>query len=107
MTKKDFFRIIIKLFGLYLTTQLIYSLISSIYYLIYIREDIFYTLNSLSQLIIFGTIAWFLLFKTDQIIKLLRLTKNYDSSEIKLGNIKSKELTKIGLVIISCLQLLI
>ena len=96
MTKKDFFRLTLKLFGLYLLIQLTYSLISMVYYLLFLSSDIFYTISSLTPIVVYGIIAWFLIFKTDRIIKLLRLTKNYDTSEIKLGSIDSTAFIKIG-----------
>jgi len=101
MTKKDFFRLTLKLFGLYLLIQLTYSLISMVYYSLFLSSDIFYVISSLTPIVVYGIIAWFLIFKTDRIIKLLRLTKNYDTSEIKLGSIDSTAFIKIGLVLIS------
>ncbi|MBL1278876.1 MAG: hypothetical protein COA33_001290 [Fluviicola sp.] len=101
MTKKDFFRILIKFFGLYLITQLVYSFISGISYLFLYLDDLFYLISFISPIVLSGFIAWVLIFKTDQIIKILRLTKNYDSAEIKLGNVNSSAFIKIGLVIIA------
>jgi hypothetical protein len=100
MTKRDFFRIIIKLFGLY-------SLILTVFN--YIPSNIGYVtleFEPITLLWIFGASAFvllvyiFLILKTDKIIDLLKIDKGFDDERIEIGNFNSERIFKFALIII-------
>ena len=100
MTKRDFFRIIIKLFGLY-------SLILTVF--TYIPSNIGYVtfeFELMTLLWIFGATALvaliyvFLILKTDRIIDILKIDKGFDDERIELGNFNSEKIFKLALIII-------
>lgn len=100
MTKKDFFRIIIKLFGLYgLIISLFYLLPNSFQYTVYGLEYMIVALVILAFIIIV-CIYVIIIQKTDWIIKVLKLDKNFDEDRIELGNFKSIQLYQLALIII-------
>jgi hypothetical protein len=100
MTKKDFFRVIIKLFGLYL-------LISSIYYFFYqiittysiinIENDEIYWIVGAFLLILVFFIS--LLFFTDMYIDLFKLDKGFDDQQIILGDFDLEKLVQFSLLL--------
>ena len=106
MTQKDFFRIVLKLFGLYLLFQLIYTIFNQLEYIIFYFNNFGLMMSLFVPIIINSIIAWILIFKTDKIIDLFKLIKNDESVEINIGDIKSITFVKIGLVILSCYLLL-
>lgn len=99
MTKRDFFRIIIKLFGLY-------SLILTVFN--YIPSNISYVTFNFEPMLLWGfgatalviLIYIFLVLKTDRIIDLLKIDKGFDDERIELGNFNSEKIFKLALIII-------
>ena len=100
MTKRDFFRIIIKLFGLY-------SLILTVFN--YIPSNIGYVTFEFEPIVllwIFGVTAFtvliyvFLILKTDRIINLLKIDKGFDDERIEFGDFNSLSIFKFALIII-------
>jgi len=103
MTIKDFFKILIKIFGLY-------TLIATVFVFMPANLGILiYDLNVLSiGLLIFSLgviIALFclLIFNTEIIIKWLKLDKNYDNDIIDFKNLNEKMVYKIAIITISSL----
>lgn len=100
MTKRDFFRIIIKLFGLYSLILTVFS---------YIPTNISYVtiaFEPLTILWIFGATVFvvltyiFLILKTDKIIDLLKIDKGFDDERIELGNFNNESIFKFALLFI-------
>ncbi len=104
MTKKDFFILIIKLFGLY-------SIITALF--ISIPQNIAFVFNSFGGEIDIYPIIYiiviltfvialfsFLIFKSHHIVKILKLEKGFDSDNIELGKLTTKEIIKIAAIII-------
>lgn len=100
MTKRDFFRIILKLFGLYSFILTIFVYIpSNISYVMYEFEPmILLWILGLSALVFL--IYVFLIKKTDQIIDLLKLDKGFDDDHIDLGSFNNEKIFKFALIII-------
>ena len=100
MTKKDFFRIIIKLFGLYALTLMIFGVIpNNIAYLGYDWDwpsMIWIFLLFLIPVAVYV----FLLLKTDLIIKTLRLDRGFDDERIELGRFNPKSLAMLAIVLL-------
>jgi hypothetical protein len=100
MTKKDFFRIVIKLFGLY---WLISSLFSTgqFYYLSFIPG--FTLMAILMAVLIFLVVLilfYMLIIKTDVLINWLKLDKGFDNDLIEFRNFGLDNILKLGVFII-------
>ena len=101
MTKRDFFRIIIKLFALYSMVLTVFNLIPvNISYLVF---DF-----SLLQLIsILGITLLALLFflllvrKADKIIDILNIDEGFDDPNIVIGNLEAQKILMLGIILIS------
>lgn len=100
MTKKDFFILLIKLFGLY-------SLIINVF--TYLPNSIHILIPSPSAegyfVFLFGllltVVLWvFLIFKSDKIVSLLKLDKGFDDDKIVIGETWAKDIVKIGCFIV-------
>ncbi|RBP27033.1 hypothetical protein DFR65_11211 [Oceanihabitans sediminis] len=100
MTKRDFFRIIIKLFGLYSLILTVFNYIpSNIGYVTYDFEPLT-LLWILGATAIVVLIYIFLILKTDRIIDLLKIDKGFDDERIEIGNFNSDKILKFALIII-------
>ncbi|MEK6153978.1 hypothetical protein WIW50_11985 [Flavobacteriaceae bacterium 3-367] len=101
MTKRDFFRIIIRLFALYLLLLLVFDYLPlNISYFTY--ELSFWPFLILGGSAIFMLLMFLLLLKkTDLIIDVLKLDKSFDDDRIDFGNLGSLEIVKIALLFIS------
>lgn len=106
MTKTDFFRILIKVFGLYsMITVLFTTLPSNLSIIIY---DIGITgiLYLLIILLLITLIFLFLIRKPDTIIHLLKLDKGFDEERIYFENLNPENIVKLAAIIIGGLLLL-
>jgi hypothetical protein len=101
MTKRDFFRLILKIFGLYSLVLSLFSFIPQNISNFYFMKD-----EVLMLLVIFASfflqIALFviLLYKTDFIIDKLKLTKSFDDDQIIIGNLNTESLYKFLILLI-------
>ena len=100
MTKRDFFIIIIRLFGLY-------SLILSLFTFIPNSFPIaFYDIDTISMIWIIGatliTLGIFLLliFKSDKLVQILKLDKGFDDDKIEFGNFDQKNIIMLSSILI-------
>ena len=99
MTKKDLFRIIIKLFGLYLIISTVVSLpLLSHLFLSYNGEIDWASL--LIPVILFLA-SFMLILKPDVIIQFFKLDKGFDSDKIETSSMNGQSISKIALIIIS------
>jgi hypothetical protein len=85
MTKRDFFRLLIKLFGLYSMIYSTFYILPSSFHLYYGTplSGIIYIIVVLLTIILLFSL---LIFKTDAVINLLKLDKGYDSDTIEISN---------------------
>lgn len=101
MTKRDFFKIMIKLFGLY---SLVISLFSIVPQLIgslaYASESYEVILWTLLTLVIVCLFFLFVLSKSDAIIDKLKLDKGFDEDRIELGNLNNESIFKFAIILI-------
>jgi len=109
MTKKDFFRIIVKLFGLYLFLQIITNIYTFIPFISFFDNATFSLssikdfVNLLLILIPLGVLLllnYNLIFKTDSIIKLFQLTKGYDDDTIHFSALNTALLASFASIFI-------
>ncbi len=100
MSIRDLFRLMMKLFGLYI-------LISNLFSLPYYLGFFFY--NDLNWLHVLGSVALglamisfflYLAFRPDPIIKLLRLEQGFEQNQISLDRIDPTSLTRIGVLVV-------
>ncbi len=100
MTKRDFFRIIIKLFGLYSLILVIFTYFpSSISYIAFDTEP-FIILFAAGVILFVVLVYVFLILRTDKIINLLKLDKGFDDDMIELGNFNATKIFKFALIFI-------
>ncbi|HYG20788.1 MAG TPA: hypothetical protein VD816_17745 [Ohtaekwangia sp.] len=105
MTKRDFFRIILKIFGLYFFIHTIFTalpnnLIFSINYLSGNDASVYLLLWILLSVIVTGGLFILLIFQADKIIALLKLDTGYDQADIRVENFNDENIIKLGSVLI-------
>jgi len=100
MTKRDFFRIILRLFALYLLLLTIFNFIpTNVSYLSY-EPAIWPALIIVFSAVLMIMLFIFLLRKSDSVIDVLKLDKGFDDDRIEFGNLGSLEIVKIALIFI-------
>ena len=106
MTKKDFFVLIIKLFGLY-------SIITSIFSVL--PNNIAFALSDIGAfgiiwiiLVVIIVLGLFvlLIFKSEKIVKLLKLENGFDDDKINLDKLTASEIVKVATIIIGGLLII-
>ena len=101
MTKRDFFRILIKIFGLYSAVIAIFTFIPQNISNFYMMRDEGFMI-SLIVLMLILTVSFFLfiLYKADFIIDKLNLDKGFDDDLIVFGNLTNHQMFKFSIIII-------
>jgi|JI9StandDraft_2_1071091.scaffolds.fasta_scaffold106268_2 hypothetical protein len=106
MTKKDFFILIIKLFGLSSAVTNIFSVIpTNIVYALSEFDVISILWITVASVIVVGLFV-LLVIKAELVVKFLKLDKGFDDDRIELGNLKSSDIIKIGVFIIGGILIL-
>jgi hypothetical protein len=105
MTKRDFFILIFKLFGLQAIGLSFFSVLPSVLSVTFRQLDAIIIIWTLIIIVIMVVICWSLLFEADKIVDLLRLTKGFTDDRIELGDIKAKHVIKTGTFIIGGLMI--
>jgi hypothetical protein len=100
MTKKDLFKIILKLYGLYSIIEVVIQIPNISYYLYYDSGNEFNWLI-LSVPIVSLIIIYILLFKPELVINLFKLDKGFDNTNVPASTFDGKGITKIALIIIA------
>ncbi|WP_462281875.1 hypothetical protein [Salinivirga cyanobacteriivorans] len=100
MTKMDFFRIMIKIFGLYMVISTVFSAIPGNISWIIMDIDLVGIFWILAVVIILFLLFLFLIYKPDKIIGWLKLDRGFDSDDIKIENFNSDNIVKIAVIII-------
>ena len=100
MTKRDFFIILIKIFGLYSIISVLFSVLpNNISFVIQNIEFVGIIWLIVSVVIIIG-LFFLLLIKADKISNILRLEKGFDEERIDFGGLKSLDIIKFVVLII-------
>lgn len=104
MTKRDFFRVLIKLFGLYYFVQIVFGFFPSQLHIFFSAidnsEKIIVIIYSLFVTVISLAILYFLIKNPDKIINLLGLDKNFDTEIIDVKNVSRNNLLILGIFVI-------
>ncbi|MFK5890708.1 MAG: hypothetical protein QM486_08265 [Flavobacteriaceae bacterium] len=106
MTKKDFFILIIKLFGLFSLVSILFSVLPKYIPYFFVEIDIISIIWIVA--IIGFSIGLFLVlvFNSEKLVRLLKLEKGFDDDRIDLGNLNVSDVIKIGTFIIGGLLLI-
>ena len=101
MTNKDFFRLMIKLFGLYQFLLLIFTFLPSNLQLLF---NDFFSIGSIISIILitlFILAVYYVFVKNpDIIINFFKLDRGFDKNEITVNNLNSDTILQIGMVLI-------
>ncbi len=101
MSKRDLFTALVKLLGFYFFLTYFLSLLSSLYYLITVKENTFGDLLSdISQHIFLLVVFTLLMLYGDKIVSLFRLSNGYDTDKIVVDNLTAVDIVKVGVFII-------
>ena len=100
MSKRDFFRTIIKLFGLYSLILSLFQLFPALINFSYMGFSLWSVISVLGLTAIIIAIYVFLVNKPDLIIDWLNLDKGFDDSRIEFGNFDSDKLVSFATIII-------
>lgn len=101
MTKRDFFILLIKLFGLF---YLIKSLFLST--LVLRQLDVLALISFFVTLTVVVGLFWLLIFRADKVVAFLQLESGLSDERIELGNIKTGDIIKIGTFVIGGLLII-
>lgn len=99
MTKKDFFRTVLKILGLYFLAMVVFNYLPNI-------VAFFHSLPVLSLILaivvisLFACIFLLLIFKPDPIIRILKLDKGFDDDALSTKRIEFVNLLKIAIIAI-------
>jgi len=105
MTTKDLFRLIIKIFGLYLLVRLIFTIPGNLLFT-YNKFDLASFISlSLFLLISIGLFI-LIIYNPDFIIKILKLNKGFDEQWIEITNFNNANIIKLAIVIIGGIMLI-
>lgn len=100
MTKRDFFRVLIKIFGLYSIILILFTVIPNNISLIAFQLDIRVFVTIFASILISVGLFLVLLFRSDFVIDSLKLDKGFDDEQINLGNLTNESIFKLALLII-------
>ncbi|HSY61701.1 MAG TPA: hypothetical protein VK796_07480 [Cytophaga sp.] len=100
MTKKDFFIIIIKLFGLYTVITTLFSVIPSMLALSQMGFDAYGYIYALSSIGFFALVFIYLLNHSEKVVTFLKLDQGFDSDVIQIEKLDKVQLIQLGLIIV-------
>jgi hypothetical protein len=100
MTNKDFFRLIIKIFGLYSVITIIFSVFPNNVSFVISQIDLTGIVWLIGSLIVVILLFMFLIYKPDKIISWLRLDKGFDENRIDIQNFNSTNILKLAVIVI-------
>ena len=106
MTKRDFFILLLKIFGLFSVVTSLFSVLPSNFSFAMIEIDAFSIVWIITTLIIIIGLFVLLIFKSRNIVELLKLDQGFDDDSIELGNLGPSDIIKIGTFIIGGLLVL-
>jgi hypothetical protein len=100
MTKRDFFILLVKVFGLYSAVTAIFGVLpSNVAFGMHGEIQIEMYIWTVAAMFIVAGLFWLLTLKADKLVDFLRLGKGFSDDRIELGNIKSEDIIKIGVFI--------
>ncbi len=98
MTKKDLFRLIIKILGLYFLITTAFGIFPTILTFIQSWKFFLETSSVLGNIVIILLLSIFLIYEPDKIIDWLKLDKNFDNNKIELEKLGAEDILKIAII---------
>jgi hypothetical protein len=100
MTKKDLFRVLIKILGIYLLINVWITSLSVPFYILEEQITRLAIFNLLGLLLLESVLFLFVIFKTDLIIKWLKLDKGYDDEQVEMKHFNPGNILELGAIIV-------
>ena len=100
MTKRDFFRLLIKIFGLYSFIISLFMFLPEMISTFFLYKDYSYLFISLGGFLVITFFCFLLISKADLIINKLELDKGFDDENIILGNMNSLMILKLAILLV-------
>ena len=105
MTKRDFFILLIKLFGLHSMVIALFSFLPNNIAFAFQQVDIVVIIWTIIVIAIVVGLFWLLVFEADKVVDLMKLGTGFTDDRIELGNLKSSDIVKTGTFIIGGLMI--
>lgn len=106
MTKKDFFRLLIKIFGLYSVISVLFSVFPNNLFMVINQIDFVGIVWIVVSLLAVGLLFAFLIYKPDKIIGLLKLDKGFDDDSFDFQNFNNSNIFKLAVIVIGGILLI-
>lgn len=106
MSKKDLFRLIIKIFGLYSVVSIVFSLLPNNALYVLKEIDPVGIVWLICSLIVIILLFMFLIYKPDKIIRWLKLDKGFDEDWIDFQYINNSSILKLAVIVIGGIVLI-
>lgn len=100
MTKKDFFIVLIKVFGLYSLVVTLFSILPSILSSYPYFTDLTFLIAMIFSVVLIVTLFSLLLFKSHYIAEKLRLSEGFDEDRIDINNFSSQNIIKLATLLL-------
>ncbi|UOB19111.1 hypothetical protein [Abyssalbus ytuae] len=100
MTKRDLFRVLIKVFALYSIILTVFSWIPSNFIYTFYKLELIPVLATLGFTALAFLIYYILIKKTDQIIDFIKLDKGFDNPDLELGNLGTDKILMLGIILV-------
>ena len=105
MTKRDLFRVLIKILGIYLLINVWVTSLPFSFYVFAEQETQFAVFSFLGGILLESALFLFIILKTDLIIKWLKLDNRYDDEHVEIKHLNSEIILELGAIIIGGLLL--
>ena len=100
MTKRDFFRLVIKIFGLFWLISTVFQVVpSNLGYIIESAEVSSVAWVLFSAAVVFIVFYW-LIMRADFVIDLMNLDKGFDNDQMEMVNFTPKSIARLAMIII-------
>jgi hypothetical protein len=100
MSKRDFFTVLIKIFGLYWFVLMIFGVFPHAIQSFTFGFDLNMILIVIACLLISVGLVLILLFRANSIVNLLKLDQGFDDENIQLGNLDNEGILKLAILLI-------
>jgi len=96
----DIIRLLIKLFSLFFLAYSLITILSQITMSITIGAELIYLISAAIQIVFMFLVFWLLFFKTNWIIRILKLDQGYENDMIELKDSKKEPILDLAIVIV-------
>lgn len=100
MKVKDFFVLIIKLFGLYSIVTVLFNIIPKNISFVLLSPELTIIISLVIGMVITVALLLLLIAKADKIVSLFKLEKNFENDSFEFGNLTPVEIVKIATCIV-------